>query len=92
MAEHEMTKVTPLFTVGSIIVRERNDAGTDSSPEAVIAMVKRSHGFSKKTGDWEFLVLNESSLKLRSRETTGSCATCHIRAQKSDWTFLEHLK
>ncbi|MBK8466312.1 MAG: cytochrome P460 family protein [Chloracidobacterium sp.] len=92
LALSEIKKQIPNFPVGSILVRERHDTGTDKTPEAIIAMVKRANGFSDKTNDWEFFVLSKDNLKLQSRETTGSCATCHIRAQKTDWVFLEYLK
>jgi len=92
LALPEIKKQNPIFPVGSILVRERHDTGTNDTPEAIIAMVKRTSDFSAKTKDWEFFVLSKDNLKLQSRETTGSCATCHIRAQKTDWVFTEYLK
>ncbi len=91
LAYTEVKKQRPNFPIGSILVRERHDVSTDETPEMVIAMVKRASGFSAKTKNWEFFVLDGNDLKLRSRETTGSCANCHVRAQKTDWVFLENL-
>jgi len=92
LAKAELEKENPAFPVGSIIVREKNETATSETPQTVIAMVKREKGFSEKTGDWEFFVFDGKDLKLNSRETIGSCATCHVRAEKTDWVFLDYLK
>lgn len=92
LAKVEFEKENPQFSVGSIIVREKNLGMTNGNPQTVIAMVKREKGFSKKTSDWEFFVFNGADLKMQKRETKGSCATCHVRAEKTDWVFREYLK
>jgi len=92
LASEEIQKSNPRFVAGAILVRERNDAGTDETPEAVIAMVKREKGFSKETNDWEFFAFEAKDFQLRKRETSGDCAKCHIRAEKTDWVFRDHLK
>jgi hypothetical protein len=74
------------FPVGSIIIREKWTRSL-TSPEKVIAMVKRQSGFNKPTGDWEFFLFDGGSLSLRSRETSGNCAACHVQSEKSDWAF-----
>ena len=58
----------------------------------MIAMVKREKGFSKKTGDWEFLTFSGTDLKLQTRETKSDCSKCHIQAEKTDWVFRDYLK
>ncbi len=55
-------------------------------------MVKRENGFSRKTNDWEFIVLGGADLKMQKRETKGDCAACHSRAEKTDWVFRDDLK
>jgi len=55
-------------------------------------MVKRENGFSRKTNDWEFIVLGGADLKMQKRETKGDCAACHSRAEKTDWVFRDYLK
>jgi hypothetical protein len=92
LAKSEMEKEKPNFPVGSIIIREKNATETSETPEIVIAMVKREKDFSKKTGDWEFLVFNGADLKLQSRETKSDCSKCHKQAEKSDWVFRDYLK
>lgn len=92
IAAPEMEKSAPKFPAGSILVRERLESPTASDPTLLIAMVKRQRDFSKATGDWEFLMLNGSDMKLLSRQTAGNCADCHAKAQKTDWVFIDQLK
>lgn len=92
LAKAEIEKEKPIFPVGAIIVREKRAKADDEMPKVVIAMVKREKGFSKKSGDWEFFVFNGADLKIQKRETKGSCATCHVRAEKTDWVFRDYLK
>jgi len=81
---------TPAFPQGSIIVREKLP-NVDSHPDIIMAMVKREVGFNSASGDWEFLVLDGRDLALRSRESVGSCASCHARAKDTDWTFRSYM-
>lgn len=92
LAKAEIEKDKPNFSVGSIIVREKNLAADSLTPETVIAMVKRVKGFSEETGDWEFFVFNGADLKMQKRETVGDCAKCHASAEESDWVFRDYLK
>lgn len=92
LAKAEIEKDQPTFPVGSIIVREKNPTATSTTPETVIAMVKREKGFSMETGDWEFLVFNGKNLQMQKRETVGSCSACHSNAKQSDWVFRDYLK
>ena len=80
----------PDFPVGSIIVREKYFT-LGSPPETIIAMVKREKGFNDASGDWEFFVFNGRDMALTSRESVGSCATCHARAKDTDWTFRTYM-
>ncbi|HNQ15530.1 MAG TPA: cytochrome P460 family protein [Pyrinomonadaceae bacterium] len=86
IAAGQMDAKNPVFAEGSIIVRESKVTADASSPEKVIAMVKHARGFSKKTGDWEFLSF-DGELNLLSRATKSDCATCHQRAEKTDRVF-----
>lgn len=88
----EMTKDAPEFPAGSIIVREKLLRENDPTPEVVTVMIKREKGFSPKSGDWEFFVLEGALGKVEKRETAGSCAKCHTQAGKTDWVFKTYLK
>jgi hypothetical protein len=91
-ATPEMNKDEPHFPAGSIIVREKLLQETAQTPEVVTVMIKREKGFSPKSGDWEFFVLEGTLEKVEKRETTGSCAKCHTQAEKTDWVFKTYLK
>jgi hypothetical protein len=91
-ALREISKAEPSFAAGSIIVREKLLQESDATPAAVTVMVKREKGFSPKTGDWEFFVLDGALGKVEKRETTGACAKCHTQAEKTDWVFKTYLK
>lgn len=92
LAKPEIEKAQPIFPVGSIIVREKNSTANSTTPETVIAMVKREKGFSTETGDWEFLVFDGKDLQMQKRETVGNCAACHSNAKQSYWVFRDYLK
>lgn len=91
LAKTEFDKKKPRFPVGSMIVREKRAAADSTSPEVFIAMVKREKGFSRKTGDWEFLTFG-ADLKMQKRETKSDCAKCHGEAKKTDWVFRTYFK
>jgi len=88
----EINKAEPHFAAGSIIIREKLLRETDETPELVTVMIKREKGFSPKSGDWEFFVLEGTLGKVEKRETTGSCAKCHTQAAKTDFVFKTYLK
>lgn len=92
LAQSEIYKDAPKFPVGSVIVREKLLNAADAQPELVTVMVKREKGFSKKTGDWEYLVVEGSLDKIRKREKTGSCSQCHAGAAQTDFVFKTYLK
>lgn len=92
LAKAEFEKKEPNFPVGSIIVREKITEINSETPEIFIVMVKREKGFSKKTGDWEFLTFNGADLKLQNRQTKSDCSECHLQAKKTDWVFRNYLK
>jgi hypothetical protein len=92
LANAEIYKDAPKFPVGSIIVREKLLNAEDTKPELVTVMVKREKGFSKKTGDWEYLVIEGAMDKISKRETVSSCSKCHANAANTDFVFKTYLK
>lgn len=90
-AKAEFDKKKPRFPAGAMIVREKNAAIDSTSPEVFIAMVKREKGFSRKTGDWEFLTF-DANLKLQKRETKSDCSKCHGERKDTDWVFRDYPK
>ena len=92
LALNEIYKSAPRFPAGSIIVREKLLNAEDTKPELVTVMVKREKGFSAKTGDWEYLVIDGAMDKINKRETVGSCSKCHAQAAPTDFVFKTYLK
>ena len=75
-----------------MIVREKLLAATDEKPELVTVMVKREKGFSRKTNDWEYFIVNGELSKVMLAEKTGSCSKCHAQAAETDMVFRTYLK
>jgi hypothetical protein len=92
LAQDEIYKDAPRFPVGAVIVREKLLSADAPSPELVAVMVKREKGFSRKTGDWEYLVVEGDLSKITRREKTGSCSRCHAGAESTDFVFKTYLK
>ena len=92
LAQTEIYKDAPKFPTGAIIVREKLLNAEDANPELVTVMVKREKGFSRKTGDWEYLVVEGGLNKIKSRERQGSCSKCHAGAEQTDFVFKTYLK
>lgn len=88
----EISKDRPVFPVGSMIVREKLLKIEDTTPELVTVMLKREKGFSRKTSDWEFFVIDGGVSKVKQSEKTGSCSKCHAQAAETDMVFKTYLK
>lgn len=88
----EVRKEKPAFPAGTIIAREKLQKADDAAPEVVTVMVKRENGFSKKTGNWEYLVVSGDLKKIIRREKYGDCAACHASAEKTDFVFGTKFK
>jgi hypothetical protein len=79
-----------IYREGAVIVREKleTEAG---SPELLTAMIKRNKGFNPAANDWEFLVISGDATKIRKREKTGSCLSCHQSVSAKDFIFDSYL-
>ena len=75
------------FPTGSIIVREKLAKIDASQPQLVAVMVKRPTGFSPKSGDWEYLILDGAAKKIRERQKKGACLDCHESQRSRDFVF-----
>jgi hypothetical protein len=65
--EQMMTKQTPEFPVGSMIVKEKLATADSTTPELLTAMIKRAPGYNPEGGDWEYLVLDGTASKIVER-------------------------
>ena len=75
------------FPAGSIIVREKLAKRNDTQPQLLAVMVKRAAGFSPKSGDWEYLVVNGGLTGVTERQKEGSCSGCHTTQKERDFVF-----
>ena len=91
LASHGMSPGKVQFPVGSVIVREKLLRHDSTEPELVTAMFKRARGFSPRTGDWEFFIIDRGMKRVKDRETTGNCAACHANAKETDWVYKTYL-
>lgn len=78
------------YPEGAVIVREKlkTEAG---SPELLTAMIKRKKGFNPEANDWEFLLISGDATKIKKREKTGACLSCHESVNGKDFVFDNYL-
>jgi hypothetical protein len=92
LAYNEILKEKPVFPPGAMIVREKLLKETDETPQLVTVMLKHEKGFSPKSSDWEFFVLDARLAKIKKNESAGSCSKCHAQAGETDFVFKTYLK
>jgi hypothetical protein len=92
LALEQIAKDKPVFPAGSMIVREKLLRAEDTTPELVTVMLKREKGFSPKTSDWEFFVIDGAVSNVKLSEKVGSCSKCHTQAAETDMVFKTYLK
>ena len=83
--EQMMTKQTPEFPVGSMIVKEKLATADSTTPELLTAMIKRAPGYNPEGGDWEYLVLDGTASKIVERGKLTQCSECHRPYEHSDF-------
>jgi hypothetical protein len=86
-AEPFLSRQTPHFLEGTVIVKEKLSTETSVEPELLTVMVKREAGFNPKYGDWEFFTFNGAATKVTARGKIESCQECHVMRQDQDYVF-----
>lgn len=89
--EAMMTKQSPKFPVGSMIVKEKVGSPDSKNPEVLTAMIKRGPGYNPENGDWEFLVLDGAASKIVERGKLTRCSDCHRPYDASDFVTRTYL-
>jgi hypothetical protein len=88
IGSHAMLEAkTPIFAIGSIIVKEKLPSKTSESPELLTVMIKREAGYSSAHGDWEYLVLDGKASKIEARGQMANCMSCHESEKDTDYVF-----
>jgi hypothetical protein len=80
------------FPVGSVIVREKLSSANAVAPDLIAAMIKHDREFSPATNGWEFVVIDKNFSRVKTRQTTGNCASCHAQTKQSDFVFKTYLR
>jgi hypothetical protein len=83
--------VNPQFPQGAIIVKEKLQNQTSSTPELLTAMIKRENGFNPASNDWEFMVLSGDAKTVIERGKLENCITCHTAKRSQDFVFRNYV-
>lgn len=86
-----LTKKSPKFPVGTVIVKEKLSSPDSKSPELLTVMIKREKGFNAEVGDWEFLTLNGEATEVTAKGKLESCQACHIGYTQNDYISRIYL-
>ena len=89
--EEMMTKQSPKFPIGSMIVKEKLGSADSTTPEVLTAMIKRGPGYNPESGDWEYLVLDGAASKIVEQGKLTRCSGCHRAYQHSDFVTRTYL-
>ncbi len=89
--EEMMTKKTPLFPQGTIIVKEKLSTPDSKTPELLTVMIKRGKGFNPENGDWEYMTLSGEAMETTARGKLESCQSCHAADKSTDYVSRKYL-
>ena len=89
--EEMMTRQSPKFPIGSMIVKEKLGSVDSTTPELLTAMIKRAPGYNPEGGDWEYLVLDGAASKIVEQGKLTRCSGCHRPYQHSDFVTRTYL-
>ncbi len=76
-----------VFPAGSVVVKGKLAASTDTLPEGIGIMIKREKGFNPEGGDWEYAYWEKTGRIARGRQHMASCQSCHIAKKQKDSVF-----
>lgn len=80
-----LTKKSPKFPVGTVIVKEKLPNAGSEDAELLTVMIKREKNYNPKVGDWEFLTFNGAGTETTARGKLESCQTCHLVEKSTDY-------
>lgn len=86
-----MTKKTPGFPAGTVIVKEKLTTAESKEPELLTVMIKREKDYNPKVGDWEFLTFNGAGTETTARGKLENCQTCHLAEKRTDYVSRRYL-
>ncbi|MBS1793526.1 MAG: cytochrome P460 family protein [Acidobacteria bacterium] len=86
-----LTKKSPQFPAGTVIVKEKLPAADSTTPELLTVMIKRDKGFNPEVGDWEFMTVDGTGTKITARGQLENCRECHLDYSKTDFVTRVYL-
>jgi Cytochrome P460 len=86
-----MTKKSPQFPVGTVIVKEKLTTAESKAAEILTVMIKRKKDYNPKVGDWEFLTFNGAGTETTARGKLENCQTCHLAEKSTDYVSRRYL-
>ena len=89
--EQMMTKQSPKFPVGTMIVKEKLGSPDSKEPELLTAMIKRAPGYNPENGDWEYLTLNGAATRIVEQGKLTRCSGCHKWYKDRDFITRTYL-
>ena len=89
--EQMMTKRSPKFPIGTMIVKQKLGSPDSTEPELLTAMIKRAPGYNPENGDWEYLTLNGAATRIVEQGKLERCSSCHKSYDDSDFVTRTYL-
>jgi hypothetical protein len=86
-----LTEKSPVFPVGSVIVKEKLPAQDSPEPELLTVMIKQRKGYNPPSGDWEYMAVNGTGTEVQGRGHLKHCQSCHLDHKKTDYIFRTYL-
>jgi hypothetical protein len=86
-----LTRKSPVFPEGTVIVKEKLTTKDSRTPELLTVMIKQKQGFNPASGDWEYMVVDGTGTKMQGRGDLKNCQGCHLAHKKTDYIFRTYL-
>lgn len=87
-----MFKASPVFPIGSVIVKHKQDRTMGHPTLLYTIMRKRNPGYNPSVGDWEFSVVNADGITVEATGKLDNCQGCHIKKPDSDFVFRSYVE
>lgn len=84
-------KESPVFPIGSVIVKHKIDRTADHPTLLYTIMRKREPGYNPAVGDWEFSVVNADGSTIEASGKLDNCQGCHVKKPSTDFVFRSYL-
>lgn len=85
-------KESPVFPIGSVIVKHKQDRTMGHPSLLYTIMRKRNPGYNPSVGDWEFSVVNADGTTVEASGKLENCQGCHIKKPDSDFVFRPYVE